>query len=104
MRMSVFHLYQSCFGRRYYKPIIFFRWKSSHIAKPTLGSPTDHGWSWDDETRSYTPVMTNLSPAPESLVELSMSKCTKGNSKCKKVALCVQKYVFARTTRTHILI
>ena len=55
-----------------------FQWKSSHIAKPTLGSPTEHGWYWDDETRSHTPVMTTLIPALESVVKLSMCKCTTG--------------------------
>ena len=57
-----------------------FLWKSRHIAKPTLGSPTGHGWSWDDETRNYSPVMATLNPAPESVVELSMYKCLKGCS------------------------
>ena len=85
-----------------------FQWKSSHIAKSSLGSPTDHGWSWDDETRSYTPIMTTLNHAPESVVELSMGKRTTACStlrwKCKKVALCVQKCVSVRTATTQILI
>ena len=55
-----------------------FQWKSSHTAKPTLGSPTDHGWYWDDETQSHTPVMTTLIPALESVVKLSLCKCTTG--------------------------
>ena len=85
-----------------------FQWKSSHIAKSSLESPTGHGWSWDDETRSYTPMMTTLNPAPESVVELSMRKRTTGCStlrwKCKKVTLCVQICVSVRTATTQLLI
>ena len=99
--MSVFPLYQSCFGRRYYKPIIFFRWKSFHIAKPTLGSPTDHGWSWDDETRSYTLVMTNLNPAPKSVVELSIANVRRDAPNVKKW-LCVYRNMSLQGLREHI--
>ena len=64
------------------------QWKSSHLAKPTLGSPSQHGWVWNDKDCVYDPVMTELSPAPESIVELSMCKCTTGclmqKCKCKK--------------------
>ena len=64
------------------------QWKSSHLAKPTLGSPSQHGWVWNDKNGVHDPVMTELSPASESMVELSMCKCTTGcltqRCKCKK--------------------
>ena len=56
--------------------------------KTTLGSPSQHGWVWNNKNGVYDPVMTELSPAPESIVELSMCKCTTGcltqRCKCKK--------------------
>ena len=64
------------------------QWKSSNLAKPTLGSPSQHGWVWNDKNGVCEPVMTEFSPAPESIVELRMCKCTTGclmqRCKCKK--------------------
>ena len=64
------------------------QWKSSHLAKPTFENPSRHGWTWNEEIGLYEPIMTDLSPAPESIVELSMCKCTTGcltqRCKCKK--------------------
>ena len=64
------------------------QWKSSHLAKPALGSPSHHGWVWNDKNVVYDPVMTELSDTPESIAELSMCKCTNGyltqRCKCKK--------------------
>ena len=54
------------------------QWKSSNLANPTLGSPTQHGWVWNDKNCVYDPVMIELSPAPESIVELSVCKCFTG--------------------------
>ena len=75
--------------------------------KTTLGSPTYHGWSWDDETQSYTPVMKTLNTAPESVVQLNIYKYTMGCStlrcKCKKRALRGLKCASVRTARTQIL-
>ena len=61
------------------------QWKSPHLAKPTLGSPSQHGWVWNDKNGVYDPVMTEFSPAPESIVALNMCKCTTGclTQKCK---------------------
>ena len=55
------------------------QWQSSHLARPTLGSPSRHGWVWNDKNGVYDPVMTELSPA------LGMCKCTTGclMQKCK---------------------
>ena len=44
-------------------------WKFSHLAKPKLGSPPQHGWVWNDKNGVDDPVMTELSPVPESIVE-----------------------------------
>ena len=64
------------------------QWKSSHLAKQTLGSPSQHGWVRDDKNGVYNPVMTELSPAPKSIVEFSICKCTTGcltqRYKCKE--------------------
>ena len=64
------------------------QWKSSHLAKTTLGSPSQYGWVWNDKNGVYDPVTAELSPVPESIVELSMCKCTTGcftqRCKCKK--------------------
>ena len=64
------------------------QWKSSHLAKPTFENPSRHGWTWNEEIGLYEPITTDLSPAPESIVELSMCKCTTGcltqRCKCKK--------------------
>ena len=68
------------------------QWKSPNLAKPTLGSPSQHDWVWNDKNCVYNPVMTELSPAPESKVELSMCKCTTGclMQRCKyKKKFCI---------------
>ena len=63
-------------------------WKSSHVARPILDDPKKHGWYWNEQNGAYSPVMTTLSPAPESVVELSICRCTTGcktlRCKCKK--------------------
>ena len=38
------------------------QWKSSHLSKQTLGSPSQHGLVWDKKNCVYHPVMTQLSP------------------------------------------
>ena len=44
-------------------------WKSFHLATSMLGSQPQHGWVWNDKNDVYDPVMTELSPVPESIVE-----------------------------------
>ena len=62
------------------------QWKSSHLGKRTLGSPSQHDWVWNEKNCVYDPVVAEISPAP--IVELSMCKCTTGcvmqKCKCKK--------------------
>ena len=64
------------------------QWKSSHLARPMLGSPSQHDWVWNDKNGVYDPVMTELGPVPESIAEVSICKCTTGcltqRCKCKK--------------------
>ena len=64
------------------------QWKSSHLARPMLGSPSQHDWVWNYKNGVYDPVMTELGPVPESIAELSICKCTTGcltqRCKCKK--------------------
>ena len=74
-------LYQKVLRTNY----IVMQWQSSHLARPTLGSPSRYGWVWNDKNGVYDPVMTELGPAPESIVELSICKCTTGclTKRCK---------------------
>ena len=51
--------------------------KSSHLAKPALGSSLQHEQIWDDKNGVYNPVMAEFSH--ESIVGLSMCK---RNTKC----------------------
>ena len=64
------------------------QWKSSHLARPMLGSPSQHDWVRNYKNGVYDPVMTELGPVPESIAELSICKCTTGcltqRCKCKK--------------------
>ena len=39
------------------------QWKSSHLAKPASGNPSQPDWVWDDKNGVYGPVMTELSHA-----------------------------------------
>ena len=67
------------------------QWKSSHLASPYLPDPTEFGWYWESNAKTYEPTMTTLPPAPESVIDLSMchckTKCTTLRCKCKKNAL-----------------
>ena len=53
---------------------IRIQWKSSKL---TLRSPSHPGCFWDDKNGLYDPVMTEFSPAPESINKLNMYKCTR---------------------------
>ena len=56
--------------------------------KTNVGKPISAWLGLDDKNGVHDPVMTKLSPAPESIVELNMCKCTTGcltqRCKCKK--------------------
>ena len=53
---------------------IRIQWKSSKL---TLRSPSHPGCFWDDKNGLYDPVMTEFSPAPQSINKLNMYKCTR---------------------------
>ena len=48
------------------------QWKSAHIPSPQLPDPEDYGWKWDNQHQMYDAIVTTLSPAPESIVELTV--------------------------------
>ena len=70
------------------------RWKSSHVARPILDDPKKHGWYWNQQNGAYSPVMTTLIPAPESVVELSICGCKTG---CKSLRCMCKKNDFVCT-------
>ena len=48
-------------------------WNNDHVANPVLPSP--EGYRWQDEDGKWVPVMTNLPPAPEAIIQLVQCKC-----------------------------
>lgn len=74
-------------------------WKTSHRQKPTTPNPEQHGWERDDGV--LMPVLTDMPPAPEQLIEVSSCicktgcntmrcKCKKNNMVCTEMCLCVE--------------
>ena len=51
------------------------QWKLSHLPTQNLPDPNEYGWSWNDESSTYVPIMTTLPPAPESIISLSLCRC-----------------------------
>lgn len=66
--------------------LICLTWKTSHRQKPTTPNPEQHGWERDDGV--LMPVLTDMPPAPEQLIEVSSCICKTGcntmRCKCKK--------------------
>ena len=59
-------------------------WNNDHVANPVLPSP--EGYGWQDEDGKWVPVMTNLPPAPEAIIQLVRCKCAKSrcsNNRCQ---------------------
>ncbi|CAH3136345.1 unnamed protein product, partial [Porites lobata] len=59
-------------------------WNNDHVANPVLPSP--EGYEWQDEDGKWVPVMTNLPPAPEAIIQLVRCKCAKSrcsNNRCQ---------------------
>ena len=50
-------------------------WNNDHVANPVLPSP--EGYGWQDEDGKWVPVMKNLPPAPEAIIQLVRCKCAK---------------------------
>ena len=65
-------------------------WKSDRITNPELPSPQHYGWRMDQE--EWVPVMTNLPPAPEGILQLvqcgcSKERCSTNRCQCRKAGL-----------------
>ena len=63
-------------------------WKSAHISSPILPDPKEYGWSLNEITNLYRPIMTKNPPVSDTVVELSLCRCKTGcthrRSICKK--------------------
>ena len=66
-------------------------WKKPHIPHHDLLDPQDYGWKWSSSPSWYETVTTQLPPAPESIIHLTMCGCNAGcktkRCKCKKNGL-----------------
>ena len=65
-------------------------WNSDRITNPELPSPQHYGWRMDQE--EWVPVMTNLPPAPEGILQLvqcgcSKERCSTNRCQCRKAGL-----------------
>ena len=49
-------------------------WNNDHVANPVLPSP--EGYGWQDEDGKWVPVITNLPPAPEAIIEKVIDRPT----------------------------
>ena len=63
-------------------------WKSAHMSSPILPGLQEYGWTLNKITNLYHPIMTKSSPVPDTVVELSLSRCKTGCTQrryiCKK--------------------
>ncbi|XP_028412052.1 uncharacterized protein LOC114534781 [Dendronephthya gigantea] len=75
--------------RAHYQLIV---WNNDTVPNPTLPSPENYGWKWDEGNKIWCPVMTTLPPAPRAIIHLVKCKCAKekcatNRCGCKKVGL-----------------
>ena len=69
-------------------------WGMDNNAKPEFPSPTEFGWK--KEGLEYKAIITNLNPAPDSIIELvkcgcMAGKCQSSNCSCRRAAMvCTQ--------------
>ena len=82
-------------------------WNNDHVANPVLPSP--EGYGWQDEDGKWVPVMTNLPPAPEEIIQLVRCKCAKfrcsnNHCQCQKAGLvCTDLCLCSKIARTTML-
>jgi hypothetical protein len=75
-------LYQEIL-RSHYQLLV---WNNDDVSNPALPSPSDFGWKWEEDEKSWTPVMTTLPPAPNAIVHLVRCNCQKqmcSNNRCQ---------------------
>lgn len=73
--------------RAHYQAMV---WLNSDVAKPHLPAPWNYGWK--EENGAAQPVLMDLPPAPDAVLELvkcgcRTSRCTMGSCSCKKHGL-----------------
>ena len=78
---------QQAILRAHYRLMV---WNSDRITNPELPSPQHYGWQMDQE--EWVPVMTNLPPAPEAILQLvqcgcSKERCSTNRCQCRKAGL-----------------
>ena len=81
-------LYQAIL-RSHYQLLV---WNNDDVANPVLPSPSDFGWKWEEDEKSWTPVMTTLPPAPNAIVHLvrcncQKQRCSNNRCQCRKASL-----------------
>ena len=59
-------------------------WRSATIPSPNLPNIADYGWKVSDGI--YVPIMTNMPPAPEAVIQLIKCMCTA--TKCTRYCSC----------------
>jgi hypothetical protein len=81
-------LYQAIL-RSHYQLLV---WNNDDVSNPALPSPSDFGWKWEEDEKSWTPVMTTLPPAPNAIVHLvrcncQKQRCSNNRCQCRKASL-----------------
>lgn len=73
--------------RAHYQALV---WGSDTIPNPVIPSP--QGYEWELEDSEWSPVMSQLLPAPEAIIHLikcgcAKSRCSTNHCQCKKAGL-----------------
>ena len=68
--------------RAHYMALI---WNRNLCSFQRLPSPEGYGWKYDEQTRMYEPIMTQIPPAPIAVIDLVKCNCEKG---CKGRCSC----------------
>ena len=73
--------------RAHYQALV---WGSDTIPNPVIPSPQGYGWELEDN--EWSPVMSQLLPAPEAIIHLikcgcAKSRCSTNHCQCKKAGL-----------------
>ena len=71
--------------------------KTSYLPSPLLPDPGDYGWKQDSTNSLQEAVTTTLSPAPETIIHLTVCNCKTScislSCKCRKTGLnCCELY------------
>ena len=64
-------------------------WKSANISSPILPDPQEYGWTLNEITNLYHPILTKNPPVSDTEVELSLCLYV------KRTISCMQRFVHA---------